>query len=199
MKNLISVLLLLLMVTCFYSCDKSEDQEVKQSKDPAELQKKSNEDPSFTKLEGKDDHESEQAKDQESENDNENDNEKNDNSGKNEKSENRFNTKTIKVKFPAGSTQITLDGNINGFGDNISYEFEASEGQTLKASVKPKDGDGNVRINQIYYPDGKADGPFGEKMNYKLNRSGNWKLIIGEDMMAGEPWKGTYLLTIEIK
>ena len=185
MKNFILLFLSIILLSGFSSCNKTEDQEVRSPKDPADGYNNKNKDASAFENDQKNGEESEQENDRNSDRDSE--------------SENKFNTRSITVKFPTGSTQITLDGNINGFGEKISYEFEASKGQTLNAFVKPKDGEGNIRINQIIFPDGKADGPFGDKMTYKLTESGNWKLILGEDMMAGEPWKGTYLLTIEIK
>ena len=113
--------------------------------------------------------------------------------------EKREKPKDIRVKFPVGSTQVTLNGSIKGFGQNIPYVFEVSKGQKLNASVKAKTGDGNIRIAQIIDPFGKADGPFGDQMTYKLNESGDWKLVLSENMMSGEPWAGEYLLTIEIK
>ena len=117
----------------------------------------------------------------------------------NHETEKREKPKDIRVEFSVGSTQVTLNGNIKGFGQNIPYVFEVSKGQKLNASVKPKTGEGNIRIGQIIDPSGKADGPFGDQMTYKLNQSGDWKLIINENMMSGEPWAGEYLLTIEIK
>lgn len=113
--------------------------------------------------------------------------------------EKREKPKDIRVEFPVGSTQVTLNGNIKGFGQNIPYVFEVSKGQKLNAIVKPKTGEGNIRIGQIIDPSGKADGPFGDQMTYKLNESGDWKLVLSENMMSGEPWAGEYLLTIEIK
>jgi len=117
----------------------------------------------------------------------------------NPEAEKREKPKDIRVKFPVGSTQVTLNGNIKGFGQNIPYVFEVSKGQKLNASVKPKTGEGNIRIAQIIDPSGKADGPFGDQMTYNLNESGDWKLVLSENMMSGEPWAGEYLLTIEIK
>ena len=113
--------------------------------------------------------------------------------------EKREKPKDIRVEFPIGSTQVTLNGNIKGFGQNIPYVFEVSKGQKLNAIVKPKTGEGNIRIGQIIDPSGKADGPFGDQMKYNLNESGDWKLVLSENMMSGEPWAGEYLLTIEIK
>jgi len=113
--------------------------------------------------------------------------------------EKREKPKDIRVKFPVGSTQVTLNGIIKGFGQYIPYVFEVSNGQKLNASVKPKTGEGNIRIAQIIDPSGKADGSFGDQMTYNLNESGDWKLVLSENMMSGEPWAGEYLLTIEIK
>ncbi len=117
----------------------------------------------------------------------------------NPEAEKREKPKDIRVNFPVGSTQVTLNGNIKGFGQNIPYVFEVSKGQKLNASVKPKTGEGNIRIGQIIDPSGKADGPFGDRMTYILNQSGDWKLVLNENMMSGEPWEGEYLFTIEIK
>jgi len=117
----------------------------------------------------------------------------------NPETEKREKPKDIRVEFSVGSTQVTLNGNIKGFGQNIPYVLEVSKGQKLNASVKPKTGEGNIRIGQIIDPSGKADGPFGDQMTYKLNQSGDWILIINENMMSGEPWTGEYFLTIEIK
>lgn len=105
----------------------------------------------------------------------------------------------IRVQFPVGSTQVTLNGNIKGLEDNITYVFEVRQGQKLTASVKPAKGQGNIRFNQIFDPSGNADGPFGNQMTYNLNQSGDWKLVVGESNMLGEPFVGEYMLTIEIK
>jgi hypothetical protein len=105
----------------------------------------------------------------------------------------------IRVNFPTGATQVTLNGTIDGFGDKKTYVFEVSKGQMLTASVKPKTSDGNIRISQIINPAGVADGPFDNQITYTLNESGDWKLILSENMMAGDPWKGEYFLTLEIK
>jgi hypothetical protein len=105
----------------------------------------------------------------------------------------------IIVKFPIGSTQVTLNGTIKGFGDQIAYVFDVAKGQKLTASVVPVPSNGNVRISQIISPSGNADGPFGNSMTYDLTEAGNWKLILSENMMAGDPWEGQYNLTIGIK
>ncbi len=105
----------------------------------------------------------------------------------------------IRVKFPTGSTEVTLNGEISGFGQNITYVFEVSKGQKLFAMVKPASTGGNIRINQIITPSGSADGPFSNEITYALSENGDYKLVLGEDQMAGDPWKGEYFLTINIK
>jgi hypothetical protein len=105
----------------------------------------------------------------------------------------------IIVKFPVGSTQVTLNGKISGFGEQIAYVFDVAKGQKLTASVAPIPASGNIRIAQIISPSGNADGPFGNSMTYNLNEAGNWKLILSENQMAGDPWEGQYNLTIGIK
>jgi hypothetical protein len=105
----------------------------------------------------------------------------------------------IIVKFPAGSTQVTLNGKINGFGEHITYVVDAQKGQKLFANVMATAMDANIRISQIISPSGNADGPFGPKTNYDLNESGNWKIVLSENQMAGDAWKGEYQLLISIK
>ncbi|MDZ4711577.1 MAG: hypothetical protein SGI89_04550 [bacterium] len=116
-----------------------------------------------------------------------------------EKSDPRRSPQGIRINFPVGSTEVTLNGQIDGFAQSITYVFEASKGQKLNASVKPKSGEGNIRISQIFLPSGRADGPFSNQMTYALPENGDYKIILGEDQMAGDPWKGEYLLTISIK
>lgn len=53
---------------------------------------------------------------------------------------------------------------------------------------------GNIRFNQIIMPDKSSDGPFGKDLNYLLDQSGEYKLIIGESQMQGDPFEGDYIL-----
>jgi hypothetical protein len=89
-----------------------------------------------------------------------------------------------------------VKGHLNGVGSRSVIEFEILESDTLQAQVKPVTGTGNVRINQIQLPDKSLDGPFGQTLTYPLKKTGTYKLIIGEDMMAEGNWKGDYVLTI---
>jgi len=69
---------------------------------------------------------------------------------------------------------------------------------TLSASVKPDEREGNVRIAQIFMPDGTADGPFGPTMEYRLTQPGNYKIVVSENQMAGDPYNGNFTLTVVV-
>ncbi|MBE2256076.1 MAG: hypothetical protein IAE65_07745 [Ignavibacteria bacterium] len=105
----------------------------------------------------------------------------------------------IRITFPVGATEVSLNGKISGFGEQITYVFEASKGQKLNTSVMPIPKNGNIRISQIISPSGNADGPFGNNTSYDLNESGDWKIVLSENQMAGDPWQGEYKLTVMIK
>jgi len=114
------------------------------------------------------------------------------------KDELRDKSGAIRVKFPAGATEVTLNGKINGFGDKVTYVFECSKKQMLLTRVSATDEKANIRIEQIISPSGKADGPFDTKIRYDLTETGDWKIVLGENQMAGNPWKGEFKLLISI-
>ncbi|GHE31925.1 hypothetical protein [Sphingobacterium griseoflavum] len=61
------------------------------------------------------------------------------------------------------------------------------------------EGTGNIRINQLFMPDGKADGPFGKTFDDSLAQTGNYRLVISESLMQENPYTGDYTVTIELK
>jgi len=58
---------------------------------------------------------------------------------------------------------------------------------------------GNIRINQIIMPDQQSDGPFGKDLDYSLDEKGDYKLIVGESLMQGDPFEGDYILKFKGK
>jgi hypothetical protein len=77
-----------------------------------------------------------------------------------------------------------------------TYTLIAKKGQTITATIRPSKKGGNARINQIQQPDGAFDGPFGDSLSYTFKRNGKLRLIIGENMMAGDPYTGDFILRI---
>ena len=80
--------------------------------------------------------------------------------------------RTVDVEFDSGGCDL-LYGEITGVGDMA-----------------------NVRFNQIVMPDGTSDGPFGRSIEYGLEQQGTYHLLIGESLMAGEPWGGEFMLEL---
>ncbi len=109
----------------------------------------------------------------------------------------------IRVNFPAGATEVMLNGNINGMNERITYVVEVTKGQGMitrvMAAYPEKEPNANIRIAQIISPSGKAEGPFGVKAKFDFNESGDYKIVLSENQMAGDPWKGEYKLMISIK
>lgn len=84
-------------------------------------------------------------------------------------------------------------------GKHMVFSFDVSKPGKLQASVKPDAANGNVRIAQIFMPDHTADGPFGMEMTYDLKQTGEYRLVISENQMAGDPYQGPFTLHVKVE
>ncbi|MDQ6814126.1 MAG: hypothetical protein M3040_10330 [Bacteroidota bacterium] len=109
------------------------------------------------------------------------------------------NDSIIAIDFPKDSDSVTITGRIKGIDKPVTINISVLKAAHLSAVLIPADSIANVRINQIYMPDGKADGPFGRTFNRKITQKGNCRIIIGEDLMQGEEWKGKFTLTLRLE
>lgn len=82
--------------------------------------------------------------------------------------------------------------------ERVSLDFRNSGYTTLKGLITPKDSMANIRFNQIIMPNGDMDGPFGRDIEYKLTGDGQYRLILGESLMAGDPWEGNFNVEITL-
>ncbi len=105
----------------------------------------------------------------------------------------------ITVSFPKDSTWTKIEGKMRGISHPITVLIPVKQGKQLSAFLQTEDSTANIRINQIFTADGKADGPFGKEIKYPIKKEGTYKLIIGENMMQGDEWKGTFWLTVSVK
>lgn len=80
----------------------------------------------------------------------------------------------------------------------VTCNFQVRNKGILTARIITPDGKGNVRFNQIFMPDKSSDGPFGKDLNYDIKKTGLYKLIIGADLMAENPYKGAFTLEMKI-
>ena len=73
-------------------------------------------------------------------------------------------------------------------------DFTQSE---IKAMIKTKDSKQNIRFNQIKFPDGSMDGPFGKELTHIVKEKGEVWLIIGKNNMAEGSITGDFSVTVE--
>lgn len=91
-----------------------------------------------------------------------------------------------------------IEGHLHGLDDSQIVSFEGKEGQKVKATLTtPRPG--NIRFNQIMTPSGETDGPFGQEIEYDLNETGTWKLIVGGSLMQGDSYDGDFKVTLNVK
>lgn len=84
-------------------------------------------------------------------------------------------------------------------GKHLVFSFNVPKPGKLQANVTPDEANGNVRIAQIFMPDNTADGPFGAEMSYDLKQTGEYRLVISENQMAGDPYNGPFTLTLKVE
>lgn len=83
--------------------------------------------------------------------------------------------------------------------DRVDVSFIVDRGDSLFARLSSADQNANIRITQIEMPDSTFDGPFGRDLKYRLKQHGKYKLIMGPNMMAGDPWSGDFSVAIWAK
>jgi hypothetical protein len=83
-------------------------------------------------------------------------------------------------------------------GQTMTFRFHNGEFDHLHATLSSDDEAANVRFTQIIMPDGEADGPFGMEIDYELVKEGEYRLLVNENMMAGDPWEGEFTLEISL-
>lgn len=109
------------------------------------------------------------------------------------------NDSVINIRFPKDSISTTVSGKMKGINHPVTVLIPIRQGKQLIASLKTEDTLANIRINQIFTPGGKADGPFGRELKFAIKRQGTYKLIIGENLMQGDEWKGKFDLTVKVQ
>lgn len=95
------------------------------------------------------------------------------------------------------------DGIYKGFGTidsrgHVYVKFTNDDTGKLTAAITPIGGRGNIRFNQILFPDKTADGPFGMEMNLELKQTGEHTLIIGHSLMADNPYEGKFKVELQV-
>jgi hypothetical protein len=117
----------------------------------------------------------------------------------------------ISTLLPERDTLLTVELNANnkgrvsgylsGIGKHVTIVIPVKGGDSLTAELIADD-TANIRFNQIYIPAGKTgkyDGPFSRKISYPVTVKGDYRLIVGENLMAEGDWKGNFTCKVAIK
>ncbi|MEP6466405.1 MAG: hypothetical protein ABJB05_08865 [Parafilimonas sp.] len=121
-------------------------------------------------------------------------------------------SKQINTLLPKRDTLLNVDlnnnkgsvsGYLSGIGKHVVILVPVKSGDSIIAELIPESDTANIRFTQIYIPVGKTgkyDGPFGRKLRYPTKKiKGNYKLIVGENLMAEGDWKGNFTCNVMIK
>ncbi len=96
----------------------------------------------------------------------------------------------------------SIRGYLGGIERHVTVIVPVGSGDSIMAEIIPDDKKANIRFNQIYIPVGKGgkyDGPFSRKIIYPITAMGNYKLVIGENLMAEGDWEGSFTCNVEIR
>lgn len=105
----------------------------------------------------------------------------------------------IHLAFAIDSVSITVKGHIDKKGNPVICYLPVTKGNKLTASVVPDKAKATIRFSHIYLPDGKTDGPFGNTLKYSLKQRGTYKLYIGPNKMAGDPFSTDFILKVKVE
>jgi len=101
-----------------------------------------------------------------------------------------------------------LPSNVTFFGGGRSKEMNmvSEKTDTIFISVHQADSvlikiktpmdTANVRISQLFLPDGSSDGPFGKELTYRFKDIGQYHITVNENKMIGNHYSGPYLVQI---
>ncbi|HEY5392983.1 MAG TPA: hypothetical protein VIJ57_12745 [Hanamia sp.] len=106
---------------------------------------------------------------------------------------------TLNQSLSPGSDTLVFHLRMDTINQHLKIPIQISSGKELNASLFSEDKKANIRISQIEFPDSTFDGPFGRDLHHKIKTPGNYKIIIGEDMMAGDRWTGDFILKVSVK
>jgi len=118
---------------------------------------------------------------------------------KKKKEENKQIGDTIQMNFRNEEGFYTGEGSLDSINSRVYITFKNEDLGALEARIVPTTGKGNIRFNQIIFPDNSSDGPFGMELKIPLKQKGDYILVIGHSLMADNPYWGKFKVQIENK
>lgn len=105
---------------------------------------------------------------------------------------------TILMKSKDKNGLFTAEGSFDSIHTKLYLQFENDKISNLKAKITPTTGKGNIRFNQIIYPDNTMDGPYGNPISLELKQTGMYTLVIGRSQMADAPFMGGFKVEVAV-
>jgi biopolymer transport protein ExbD len=90
----------------------------------------------------------------------------------------------INLDFAAGDTAKTILAKLERNDQHITVVVPVQDKSKLTASLILLDTLQNIRFNQIIYPSGRSDGPFGKDISITTDENGNYTIIVAHNLMA---------------
>lgn len=91
------------------------------------------------------------------------------------------------------------EGSLDSIRPKVYIKFKNEDLGELNGTILPAAGKGNIRFNQIIFPDKSSDGPFGMDLKIPLKQKGNHIIVIGPSLMADSPYWGKFEVQLENK
>jgi hypothetical protein len=102
------------------------------------------------------------------------------------------------VTLSANGKPLIISGFLSKPGDVVTYSFKISKPTRLKGKITVDTRAANIRFNQIVSPKGQSAGPFGQDIEYTLTKTGTYKLLIGQSLMAENAYIGPFLVVLTL-
>jgi hypothetical protein len=115
------------------------------------------------------------------------------------KEENKQIGDTIQMNFRNEEGFYTCEGSLDSIHSRVYITFKNEDLGALEARIVPTRGKGNIRFNQIIFPDKSSDGPFGMDLKIPLKQKGDYILVIGHSLMADNPYWGKFKVQLKNK
>lgn len=106
---------------------------------------------------------------------------------------------TIAMNFKNQQGFYIADGSIDSIHSRVYLKFNNEDFSQLDAKIIPTTGRGNIRFNQVIFPDKTSDGPFGMDLKIDLKQKGNYIIVIGHSQMADNPFYGKFKVQLDTK
>ena len=95
---------------------------------------------------------------------------------------------TATLIVPAGDSTAVLLGRLQRQNQRMTVRVPMQNKTRLTATLLVSDAQSNVRFNQLIYPGGQTDGPFGSTVSVATPQNGVYQLVIGHNQMQqGSP------------